>query len=135
MKIFNKKSRTLLFLALQNITRVYCRSGFERYHAASLSLAPIKLDDASYEDLTSASRDYTTVVLLTARDARFGCQLCRDFEPEWDLIGKSWIKGDKKGANRVIYGTLDFTDGKETFQKVIHAIEPRHYLSNVSNRC
>lgn len=91
---------------------------FEEYHAKSLSTAPVKLDDASYEDLTTLPRNYSVVILLTAVEARFGCQLCRDFQPEWELIGKSWIKGDRNGETRVIYGTLDFLEGKGTFQKV-----------------
>lgn len=116
-----KHSLLLLCIAFLTVTGVCGRSRFEEYHAASLSSTPIKLDDASYENLTSTLRNYTTVVLLTAQDVRFGCQLCRDFEPEWDLVAKSWIKGDKHGGTRVLYGTLDFADGKETFQKVIRA--------------
>ena len=91
---------------------------FEDYHSKSLSSTPLKLDDGSYEDLTAIPRDYSVVVLLTALEARFGCQLCRDFQPEWDLIGKSWNRGDRRGESRVLYGTLDFADGKGTFQKV-----------------
>lgn len=91
---------------------------FEDYHTRSVSSTPLKLDDSSYEDLTALPRDYSVVVLLTALEARFGCQLCRDFQPEWDLIGKSWNRGDRRGESRVLYGTLDFTDGKGTFQKV-----------------
>lgn len=119
MKFHTKKSPLVLFVAVLNVLGVNARSKFEEYHAASLKSTPIKLDDSSYEDLTSTKRDYATVVLLTAQDARFGCQLCRDFEPEWDIVAKSWIKGDKHGQLRVLYGTLDFTDGKETFQKVV----------------
>lgn len=91
---------------------------FEKYHERFLASAPLKLDDASYEALTAAPRDYGVAILLTALEARFGCALCRDFQPEWDVLGKSWAKGDKKGASRMLYGTLDFTDGKATFQKV-----------------
>lgn len=91
---------------------------FEDYHVKLLSGNPLKLDDTSYNDLTSAPRNYTTVILLTAVEARFGCQLCRDFQPEWDLIGKSWNRGDRAGETRVLYGTLDFSEGKGTFQKV-----------------
>ena len=91
---------------------------FEDYHAKSLSSAPLKLDDASYDELTAAPRDFSVAILLTALEARFGCQLCRDFQPEWDLIGRSWARGDKDGKTRVLYGTLDFLDGKGTFQKV-----------------
>ena len=98
------------------------QSKFDEYHSRSLSSTPLKLDDASYDDLTVTPRDYTVVVLLTALEARFGCQLCRDFQPEWDLIGRSWVKGDRRGENRVLYGTLDFTDGKGTFQKALLSI-------------
>ena len=91
---------------------------FEEYHAKSLASAPLKLDDASYDELTTAPRDFSIAVLLTALEARFGCQLCRDFQPEWDLIGKSWARGDRDGNTRMLYGTLDFVDGKGTFQKV-----------------
>ncbi|KAK5159130.1 hypothetical protein LTR04_005105 [Oleoguttula sp. CCFEE 6159] len=92
---------------------------FQDFHAQQLSSsASIKLDDASYTKLTSAPRDYSVAVLLTALETRFGCQLCREFQPEWDLIAKSWTKGDKAGESRLIYGTLDFNDGKNTFQSV-----------------
>lgn len=91
---------------------------FEEFHTKALSSTPIKLVDYSYNRLTSAPRDYSVAVLLTALEARFGCQLCREFQPEWDLLSKSWTKGDKAGESRLIYGTLDFMDGKDTFQSV-----------------
>ena len=92
---------------------------FENYHAESQSSAPLRLDDASYDGLTATPRNHSVVVLLTALEARFGCQLCRDFQPEWDLLGKSWAKGDRHGDSRILLGTLDFADGKGTFQKVM----------------
>lgn len=95
---------------------------FQLFHSKALSSSPLKLDDAIYGQLTSAPRDYSVAVLLTALESRFGCQLCREFQPEWDLLSKSWTKGDKKGESRLIYGTLDFTDGKNTFQSVSIAI-------------
>lgn len=91
---------------------------FETFHAKSLASPPLKLDDSKYSKLTVGPRDYSVAVLLTALESRFGCQLCREFQPEWDLLSKSWTKGDKKGNSRLIYGTLDFSDGKETFQSV-----------------
>ncbi|KAI6082566.1 hypothetical protein F4821DRAFT_246767 [Hypoxylon rubiginosum] len=88
---------------------------FDEFHAKSQASSPLKLADASYKKLTSAPRDYSIAVLLTALDARFGCQLCTDFQPEWDILGKSWAKGDKKGESRLIFGTLDFSNGRDTF--------------------
>ncbi|KAI9642971.1 oligosaccharyl transferase subunit ost3/OST6 [Ciborinia camelliae] len=91
---------------------------FERFHTKSLSSTPLKLDDSIYGKLTSAPRDYSVVVLLTATESRFGCQLCHEFQPEWDLLSKSWVKGDKQGESRLLYGTLDFMNGKSTFQSL-----------------
>ena len=91
---------------------------FQQFHSKALSSTPLKLDDTVYGQLTSAPRDYSVAVLLTALESRFGCQLCREFQPEWDLLSKSWTKGDKKGESRLVFGTLDFTDGKNTFQSV-----------------
>jgi oligosaccharyltransferase complex subunit gamma len=91
---------------------------FQQFHSKALSSSPLKLDDSIYGQLTSAPRDYSVAVLLTALESRFGCQLCREFQPEWDLLSKSWTKGDKKGESRLVFGTLDFTDGKNTFQSV-----------------
>lgn len=90
---------------------------FERYQALS-PLAPIDLDDSSYDDLTSKPRDYYVAVILTAMEARFGCLLCRETQPEWELIAQSWNKGSKPEGLKLLFGTLDFANGKGTFQKV-----------------
>jgi hypothetical protein len=97
---------------------------FSDFRAESLSSGhPLKLDDNSYNSLTKAPRDYSVAVLLTALETRFGCQLCRDFQPEWDVLGKSWTKGDKEAKGRLLFGTLDFTDGKNTFQSVRNLLD------------
>ena len=92
---------------------------FEKYNAKQLSASgSFKLDDKTYGQLTKAPRDYSVAVLLTALEARFGCGLCKDFQPEYDLLARSWSKGDKAGEGRLLFGTLDFLDGKGTFQSV-----------------
>ncbi|KAL8798095.1 MAG: hypothetical protein Q9182_006959 [Xanthomendoza sp. 2 TL-2023] len=97
---------------------------FDQFHPKFTSNPPMSLDDASYERITAAPRDYTVVVLLTALEARFGCQLCRDFQLEWDVVGRSWVRGDKKGDSRLLLGTLDFADGRGTFQKLMLQTAP-----------
>ncbi|KAI1657357.1 hypothetical protein F4813DRAFT_361153 [Daldinia decipiens] len=88
---------------------------FSEFHAKAQASSPLKLADSSYKKLTSVPRDYSVAVLLTALDARFGCQLCTDFQPEWEVLAKSWTKGDKNGESRLIFGTLDFSNGRDTF--------------------
>jgi len=92
---------------------------FADYNAKQLSRGgPLKLDDSSYSKLTAAPRDYSVAVLLTALEPKFGCGICHEFQPEWEVLGKSWSKGDKKTESRLVFGTLDFSDGKGTFQSV-----------------
>lgn len=91
---------------------------FKDFHQKSLSSTPIKLDDSSYKKVTGLPRDYTVAVLLTALDSRYACQMCRDFDPEWKLLSKSWAKGDKAGNSKTLFTVLDFNDGRETFMSV-----------------
>ncbi|VUC21777.1 unnamed protein product [Clonostachys rosea] len=88
---------------------------FDEFHAKSLSSSPVKLATSSYGSWTTAPRDYSAAVLLTAMDARFGCQLCQTFQPEFDILAKSWVKGDKAGKSRTLFGVLDFADGRDVF--------------------
>ncbi|RDA89333.1 hypothetical protein CP532_6255 [Ophiocordyceps camponoti-leonardi (nom. inval.)] len=89
---------------------------FTEYHdRLKAEAAPAVLNDESFKKLVSAPRDFTVVVLLTAQGARFGCQLCREFQPEWEIVARVWAKGDKDGLARTLFATLDFADGRETF--------------------
>lgn len=90
---------------------------FEKYQSLS-RVASLQLDDDSYNDITTKPRDYYAAVILTAMDARFGCILCRDFQPEFDLIARSWNKGNKPDDLKLLFGTLDFINGKSAFQRV-----------------
>jgi len=108
---------------------------FQDFHTKALSATPVKLNDALYKQLTATRRDYTAVVLLTAMDAKFGCQLCREFQPEWDLLSRSWIKGDKAGESRTIYATLDFSDGRDTFMSVWSSVTTSLSISRDRPHC
>ncbi|POR37461.1 Magnesium transporter protein 1 [Tolypocladium paradoxum] len=88
---------------------------FDNFRRIGQSSPTIQLNDASYKQLTAAPRDYSVAVLLTAVAPRFGCQLCSEFQPEWDIVGRSWTKGDKNAESRLLFGTLDFAEGRDTF--------------------
>lgn len=104
---------------------------FQEFHSKALSSTPLKLADSIYDQLTVTPRDYSVAVLLTALEARFGCQLCQEFQPEWEILAKSWTKGDKSGESRLVYGTLDFADGKNTFQSVCRTNSHEQWLLTV----
>lgn len=114
-------------LFLSYLTALLCTTGaafaakpkadkFERFQSLSNG-GSVELNDNTYNEITTGPRDYFTSILLTAIDSRFGCVLCREFQPEWDVIARSWNKGQVEDT-KMVFGTLDFTDGKETFKKV-----------------
>jgi oligosaccharyltransferase complex subunit gamma len=106
-------------------------STFDTYFAKQSSSSPIEVDEKGYNELTTASRDYSVAVLLTALPAKYACQICRDFDSEWSIIGRSWQKGDRKGDKRVILATVDFDKGKEVFMKVSDPNTPPGHLVKI----
>lgn len=112
----------LLALAALSLTAVSAKrvasNKFDTYFAKQASSAPFELNEKSYNELTATPRDYSVAVLLTARDAKYACGVCRDFDPEWSIVGRSWQKGDRNGGSRVLLSTLDFDQGRNIFMKV-----------------
>lgn len=86
----------------------------------------ITLDDSLYDQIAKAPRDYTAVVLLTALDQRYGCALCRDFHPDFELMAKSSY-GKQGPDSKLFFGSLDFGVGRATFQKV-QVVEDMKYV-------
>jgi oligosaccharyltransferase complex subunit gamma len=105
------------------------KSSAERFDEFRSQATPFKLTDSSYNKITSIPRDYSVAVLLTALESRYGCQLCRDVQPEWELLAKSWTKGDKKAEGRLLFGTLDFADGTNVFASVSSNFSSLHAAS------
>jgi len=77
----------------------------------------LHLTNELYTDLVVAPRNYTSVVLLTALDPKFGCHLCREFQSEYELLATSWQRSHKSGDS-LFFTSLDFSNGRDTFLKV-----------------
>ena len=110
MRVFQLLLAAIIPLA---ITARKTPSAFDVYQKKP---SPIVLSEQTYDELTSAPRDYHAAIVLTALDAKYACSICREFSPEWDILAKSWQK--KKGEHRVLFGTLDFDQGRNVFVKV-----------------
>lgn len=67
------------------------------------------LNELNYKEILSGPRDYHTVVMLSSQSSQFNCVLCREFKPEFDLIGNSWYKDHPEGFKQ----NLDESDEKE----------------------
>lgn len=114
MRLFKVLAAALLPVAALS-AKNSASSTFDAYVSKSF---PIEVDEQSFDALTHVPRDYYTAVLLTARPAKFACQLCREFDPEWKVLSSSWQKGDKNAASRVLFATLDFDAGRNVFMKL-----------------
>lgn len=110
----------LLSALLLPLTALAAKKPVDTFSRNNAKSYPVKLDDDKFAALTKAPRDFASVILLTALEPRYGCVACQDFHPEWQLLAQSWQKGDKAGESRTVFGTLDFADGKGTFQSVEH---------------
>jgi oligosaccharyltransferase complex subunit gamma len=117
-----KLSSILASLLLPLATFAAKKASSDRFAEVYSKSLPVKLDDNSYQSLTAAPRDYAVAILLTALESRFGCKACSDFQPEWEVLARSWQRGDRSGEGRMLFGTLDFMDGKGTFQSVSHSL-------------
>jgi len=55
--------------------------------------------------------------MFTALVSKFGCMLCKEVQPEYELLAKSW-RGQHKTGDGLLFSMLDFAKGHETFMKV-----------------
>ncbi|KAI5290517.1 oligosaccharyl transferase subunit ost3/OST6 [Ascosphaera aggregata] len=123
-------------------------SSSSRYTSYLLSSpkSPIDLNHHTYNEITSKPRDYFVAILFTARDPKYGCTVCKAVQPEWDLLAGSWNKaaislGQKNKKNKknkktssdtieeedvpkVVWGTLDFANGRPIFEKMMLSSAP-----------
>lgn len=94
-------------------------SVYEKYLPIAAKSPTIDLNDASAMEITEdPSRDYYFAVLMTVHDSRFGCTVCTELHPEWDILAGNWKKQYRGENPKVLMGTLDFMNGKQLFIKV-----------------
>ncbi|CAG8547422.1 7568_t:CDS:2 [Paraglomus occultum] len=83
----------------------------------------VDLDSNLFDEFVAKPRNYSFVVLLTAMDSRLNCIPCREFDPEFRLVAKTW-KQIGNPVDRVYFGLLDFINGKEIFNKLKQTSAP-----------
>lgn len=76
----------------------------------------ITLNSELFDEFTSKPRNYSITVLLTAMGSQFQCSPCKEFDPEYRLIAKTWRKQPE--ADRHYFALLDFADGQDIYQRV-----------------
>ncbi|CAK5277409.1 unnamed protein product, partial [Mycena citricolor] len=120
-RLSNSTMVILPFLAFLSLSLVRAAPDGARQKLSALAAAGggvIKLDGPSFELLTSPTRDWSASIHFTALDPRRRCSPCREFNPSWIDVAKSWRKVPQETRDDHFFATLDFDDGQTVFQQL-----------------
>lgn len=84
----------------------------------------IRLDDKTYEMLTAPQRNWSATILFTAMDKRRRCGPCKEFDPAWNAVAKSWTTVPKESRNDHFFAVIDFDETPSVFTKLRMASAP-----------
>ncbi|TDL27489.1 oligosaccharyl transferase subunit OST3/OST6 family [Rickenella mellea] len=92
-------------------------------HEQLISLAAanngvIKLDSRSWDLLTTSKRNWSATVQYTALDKNMKCTPCREFDPTFNTVAKTWMSVSKENRDQHFFATLDYKDGPDVFKKL-----------------
>ncbi|CAG8565593.1 8009_t:CDS:2 [Diversispora eburnea] len=77
----------------------------------------VELDSDLYDEFVAKPRNYSMIILLTAMEPQINCQPCKEFDPEFRLVAKSW-QSSRNEHSRLYFGILDFKKGREVYAKL-----------------
>ncbi|PCH38076.1 oligosaccharyl transferase subunit OST3/OST6 family [Wolfiporia cocos MD-104 SS10] len=78
----------------------------------------IKLDESTYNLLTSPKRTWSATVQFTALDKRRRCTPCKEFDPAFNAVAKAWSTVPAAERDNHFFATLDFDTAMPVFQKL-----------------
>ncbi|KAB8283038.1 hypothetical protein B0I72DRAFT_136449 [Yarrowia lipolytica] len=99
----------------------------ENLPSLSRSKGVIRLNDQNFQKLVGGPRDYHFVVLLTAEAAQFGCHLCKEFGPSFDLLAASYLT-DHPDSDNVFFGIADFSESQATYRGLDLTAAPNFWI-------
>ncbi|KAI0780830.1 oligosaccharyl transferase subunit OST3/OST6 family [Trametes elegans] len=116
----------LPFLALLSLPFCLAASGAATTQANREKLAKlaaanngvIKLDESTYNLLTSPKRDWSATIHFTALDPRRRCAPCKEFDPSFNAVAKAWTKVPPAERDSHFFATVDFDGSMGVFQKL-----------------
>ncbi|EJD06042.1 dolichyl-diphosphooligosaccharide-protein glycotransferase [Fomitiporia mediterranea MF3/22] len=110
----------LLALAAVPLCLAASNSPVEKFSALAekSSDGVIRLDESLFDELTSAKRDWSVVVQLTALGKNMKCTPCKDFDPSFRAVAKAWSSVPKAERSKHFFATADFADAEGVFRKL-----------------
>ncbi|KAH9901027.1 oligosaccharyl transferase subunit OST3/OST6 family [Cubamyces lactineus] len=78
----------------------------------------IKLDENTYNLITSPNRNWSASIHFTALDPRRRCAPCKEFDPAFNAVAKAWTKVPVEDRDSHFFATVDFDNAMGVFQKL-----------------
>ncbi|KAI0341618.1 oligosaccharyl transferase subunit OST3/OST6 family [Trametopsis cervina] len=78
----------------------------------------IKLDERTFEVLTSPTREWSSTIVFTAMDPRRKCGPCKQFQPAFDAVAHAWTKVSSVERNKHFFAIADYDESMQIFQKL-----------------
>jgi oligosaccharyltransferase complex subunit gamma len=124
--------RILLFPLLSLVSVVYAAER-SAAHTKLISLAHtnggvIKLDSSTYELITSADREWSATIQLTALSPTVQCVPCKTFDPNFRAVARAWSNAPPADRDDHFFASLDFQDGQDVFRKLGLTSAPVIYI-------
>ena len=84
-------------------------------HLKKEKTAWLTVTDDTYDLFAKGQRNYSLVLLATALDSRIGCDQCRLFHPDFQLVAQSYESLD---GGDLYFGIVDFGKGRQVFAEL-----------------
>ncbi|KAI6166995.1 hypothetical protein EDD17DRAFT_1850158 [Pisolithus thermaeus] len=78
----------------------------------------IRLDERTFDLLTSPNRDWSAAIQLTALNPQRRCGPCKEFGPSFQAVAKAWSTVNPEQRNNHFFASIDFDDAFQVFKKL-----------------
>ncbi|KIM65292.1 hypothetical protein SCLCIDRAFT_539085 [Scleroderma citrinum Foug A] len=78
----------------------------------------IRLNERTFDLLTSPNRDWSASIQLTALNPQRRCAPCKEFDPSFHAVAKAWSTAPQEHRKNHFFASMDFDDAHQVFQKL-----------------
>jgi len=91
-----------------------------------------ELHDGNYTShALSAPRDFPIVLLFTARNPNYGCEVCDNVENQFQMVARAYLQqpeSKRVGSNRIAFATLDVDSAMSVFNANMFNTVPHLFI-------
>ncbi|KIJ69370.1 hypothetical protein HYDPIDRAFT_145351 [Hydnomerulius pinastri MD-312] len=90
----------------------------ELVELAAANNGVIRLDERTYDLLTSPKRTWSTAIQLTALNPQRRCTPCKEFDPSFNAVAKAWSTAPQEHRDNHFFATAEFDESVKIFQRL-----------------